>query len=116
MVLVMALALCAPPLRAGTEDPLHLFATCAGRFSAEMEHQWLLSDPGADLMAARRAAMLELVAAVGTPETASRALALRIEAKVAHKALLSRATFGGDPWAADMAARLTGACAALLTS
>ncbi len=39
-------------------DPLYLFATCTGRLSAMVEHQWLLSDPGSDETATLRADML----------------------------------------------------------
>lgn len=90
------------------------FATCAGRFSALMEHQWITDPPASDRTASLRAAMLSLVEAVTGPEEAAQALNWRVEAKAAQAALLSRATFQGDPSAASLADRLTRDCAALI--
>lgn len=83
----------APPVFAQSAD-LRLFATCAGRLSALMEHQWLLSDPASDQTARQRESMLSLVAAMAGPEDATRALNWRIEAKAAQASLLARARFG----------------------
>ena len=82
----------APPVFAQSAD-LRLFATCAGRLSALMEHQWLLSDPASDQTARQRKSMLSLVAAMAGPD-AARALNWRIEAKAAQASLLARARFG----------------------
>lgn len=107
----------AGPALAQSSD-LAIFATCAGRFSALMEHQWLLSDPGSDETGQQRAAMLSLVDAVTRPGEEPRALNLRIEAKVAQATLYSAASFDRNEKTATQAARrseeLIGACRALL--
>ncbi len=99
---------------AAPDDPLvALFATCAGRFSALMEFQWL-TDPGASGESARiRAAMLDLSEAATPAHAASHALNLRIEAKAAQAALLHGAHFRGDPHAARRADALLAGCRAL---
>lgn len=96
------------------------FAVCTGRLSALMEHQWLISDPAADETHDLRAAMIQLLEAVTTPQTARAALYVRIDAKVAHAGLLTRATFNTDPkdadWAKHRASEQIGACQAMLLS
>ena len=59
-------------LSAGTalasDTPLHTFASCAGRLSAVMEHQWLMRDPASeqtDAAWALRRAEAELAACTG---------------------------------------------------
>ncbi len=95
------------------------FATCTGRFSALMEHQWLLSPAEADTTELQRRQMIELLQAVMPSARARDVLSLRIEAKYAQSLLLTRATFNAD--AADAAragvtsARLLAHCAALLS-
>ena len=96
----------------------YLFATCAGRLSALMEHQWLISDPAADVTALERDAMLSLVDAVVAPKDRASALGWRVGAKAAQAALLTRARFGTDARAAGLAARQAeehlGQCRSLL--
>lgn len=94
----------APPIFAQSAD-LRLFATCAGRLSALMEHQWLLSDPASDQTALQRDSMLSLVAAMTTPDDAARALNWRIEAKAAQATLLARASFGTNETTAARSAQ-----------
>ena len=72
------------------------FAACTGRLSAQMEHQWLLSDTRADQTKALRARMIEVLDAVTTEDSDVQLMALRLEAKYAHAALLNHATFGRD--------------------
>ncbi|MCF1707252.1 hypothetical protein L0V05_00340 [Tabrizicola sp. J26] len=118
---VSSLGLCGiaqtTPALAQTAD-LDIFATCAGRFSALLEHQWLLSDPRADETERQRTAMLSLVEAVVPSGGEAEALNRRIEAKVALANLLSEATFGRLETTATQAARrseeLIGACRGLL--
>lgn len=93
---------------------LDRFATCAGRLSAVMEHQWLTDPPASDQTRDLRARMLDLVAAVEEPQTAVLALARRVEAKAAHAALLRLATFGANHAAARRAGQLERDCVALL--
>ena len=114
------------PVQAGTltlapqpgEEQVYQFATCAGRFSALMEHQWLVDGPASDQTAVIVANMSALVQAVLTEGQGRRALAWRIEAKAAQRALLMQADFGADiPLRQRAQARtevLLGACRALL--
>lgn len=76
-------------------DPtLHRFASCAGRLSALMEHQWLTNGPASETTGRQRAEMLALLDAIMAPDKARQVLNWRIEAKAAHAALLTRTTFG----------------------
>ena len=105
------------PLRAG-EDIVWTFASCTGRLSAQMEHQWLVSDPASETTKARRAAMISLLEAVMTPDQGHTVLARRIEAKHAHLQLLTRAYFNLDiddaAWAQKRAESEIAACASLM--
>ncbi|MEM6385268.1 MAG: hypothetical protein AAF718_03425 [Pseudomonadota bacterium] len=101
-------------------EPLRTFASCAGRFSATMEHQWLISDPSSDRTEAQRSAMLSLVDAVMRPDQGRDVLIWRIEAKQAHAVLLTRATFNQDradaTWASEQAEMHLAHCTGLLLS
>jgi hypothetical protein len=98
-----------------TADPLlRDFAVCAGRFSALVEHQWLVDGPASDRSARQRDAMLSLVEAVLPPDMAAASLHWRIEAKAAQTALLSRAHFAGDRDAKARSTQLLQACADLI--
>lgn len=102
------------------DDPLRTFADCAGRLSATMEHQWLLSDPASDRTQAQRAAMLSLIEAIMAPNQAPDVLTWRIDAKQAHAILLDRATFNDDAedaaWALSRAEQQVATCTGLLLS
>jgi len=104
---------------AGMSDPLvTTFATCTGRFSALMEHQWLMGSAEADRTQARRAAFEEVLLAAMPSDAGPEVLARRIEAKYALAQLLQRVTFGTDPkeadWAADRVRRAIAACDGLV--
>lgn len=107
------------PAMAG-DDPLRTFASCAGRLSAQMEHQWLISDPASDRTQIQRAAMISLIEAIMPADAGRDVLAWRIDAKQAHAVLLTRATFNDDPddaaWAARRAESQIAACTGLLLS
>lgn len=96
----------------------HRFATCAGRLSAELEHHWLMRDPRADDTERVRDTMVDLFDAVASEADRPRLMAIRINAKSAHRALLQRAAFNQQPVDADWAARRAEsqreACSALL--
>jgi hypothetical protein len=102
------------------EEQLRTFATCAGRLSAVMEHQWMFDGPASEHTQRRRDAVLELVEAAMPPERGSEVLQWRISAKVAQAGLLTRATFNNDArdaaWARAQADRLARACTGLLLS
>ena len=108
-------------------DPVALFATCAGRYSAEMEHRWLIGHDAAEITRLVEAvrltprqlrAMIDLVDAVRTPDQGPRVLAWRVEAKVAQAMLLQRAEFNTDPAdagrARDLARLALSQCRALI--
>ncbi len=79
-----------------------------------MEHQWLVDGPASEATARSREAMLALVDAVAPKGDAARVIGWRIEAKVAHAALLTRATFGRDRLAKQRADDLIRHCLALI--
>lgn len=98
----------------GLPDPLRHFAACTGRLSALVEHQWRVDGPASDVTARARDAMADLMAAVTTADTAIPAMALRIETKVAHAALLWQAHHRQDRAAAARATALVAPCRGLL--
>ena len=83
-----------------------------------MEHQFLIDGPASEETRKRRDALADILDAITPAGGESRALALRIEAKAAHAALLSQATFGRDPSnrAALLAERLIALCSDFLLS
>jgi hypothetical protein len=98
-----------------TADPLlRDFAVCTGRFSALVEHQWLVDGPASNASAGVRDNLWALVEAVAGPGEAATAMNWRIEAKVAQKALLDRAFFALDRVAEKRSAQLLQACADLI--
>jgi len=80
-----------------------VFAGCTGRISAEMEHAWLLSRDDADDLEGLRLQLVSLLEAITPPDEARQILHFRIEAKMAHAAMLTTATFGTDPRLVRMA-------------
>lgn len=90
------------------------FAACTGRLSALLEHQWLLSDPGAERTALQRDAMWSLAEAALPPEQGAAALHLRVSAKAAQAGLLLTARFGGNVPAARQSDAWIAACRSLL--
>lgn len=100
------------------DSATHLFAICAGRLSALREHQWAFDGPASEQTGKDLAAMTDLLAAVSLPEQAVATMALRIEAKLAQRALLTRATLAPDPiiarHVANRAAQLMSGCTGLL--
>jgi hypothetical protein len=112
--LLQALPLCAQ----ARDDTLRLFATCTGRLSALMEHQWLMQDPGSDLTRTERDRMIALLEAAAPPEGQVQAMNWRVQAKSAQAALLAKAGFAPDPaqaaWARARAGQLVAECLSLL--
>lgn len=97
----------------GAADPLlRAFAVCAGRLSAVMEDQWMFDGPASEQTAEELHAMVSLIEA-SMPERAGRqVMAWRIDAKVAQRALLAQARFGGDQRVSETAAARAEALAA----
>lgn len=88
---LIVVALLTPPAAA---QPLYeTFAVCTGRFSAEMEHAWLMGAE-ADTAQDRRAVFLSLLDAATPQDQRRHALSVRIDAKLAHAQILTQATFG----------------------
>lgn len=112
--LVLTLTLPSAVAGQGLSDPLRHFATCTGRLSALTEHQWRTDGPASEATARQRDALAGLLAAVTPPDGAVQAMALRIEAKAAHAALLAQAHRSGDKAALAQAARLIAPCTGLL--
>ncbi len=108
--LALVLALSPPPATwaqtHAADDELQFFATCTGRLSALMEHQWMFDGPASDLTKDRRDAMLSLVEAVALPDDSQRVLLWRVEAKHAQAALLQQSAFGKGT-AAENAQRMS---------
>ncbi|WP_341365582.1 hypothetical protein [Yoonia sp. BS5-3] len=102
------------------ENQLHYFATCTGRLSALMEHQWMFDGAASEQTKRQRASMIDLVTAIAKPDEGRQVLHWRLMAKHAQSVLLTRATFNDDPadaaWAEARAVSLTQECAGLLTS
>ena len=97
ILLAGVLTLGAPLNAFGQQNLAQTFAHCVGRLSAEMEHQWLLNDANAEKTEAHRTYMIALLRAVMPPESGRWVLAQRVDAKMAHASLLTRATFNDDP-------------------
>ena len=73
-------------------EPLaYIFATCTGRFSAELEHAWLMGNPETESIAHRRAQFEDLLYAVATDGEHRNLLNRRINAKQAHAQILQQA-------------------------
>ncbi|MDF0600108.1 hypothetical protein P1J78_05135 [Psychromarinibacter sp. C21-152] len=81
------------------------FATCTGRYSALMEHQWLTDGPASEDTERRRNRFADLLDAVIPPGRGREVLGWRIAAKAAQAALLQQATFAADPAARAVARR-----------
>jgi hypothetical protein len=97
----------------GAADPLlREFSVCAGRLSALVEDQWMFDGPGSERTQTELAAIVSLIDA-SMPQGAGRqVLAWRIDAKVAHRALLHQARFVADERLAETAAARAEALAA----
>ena len=83
------------PVRAD-DDLVRVFAGCTGRISAEMEFSWLIGDGRADALQAQRQRFVSILEAVMPTERARETLNYRVEAKLAHSAMLTTAHFGTD--------------------
>ena len=93
LCLGLALTLSVAGAAQALDDLTREFAYCTGRYSAEMEHSWLINDPAAGDQEARRADFVALLEAVAPPDAGPAILNHRISAKVAQAALLTRASF-----------------------
>ncbi len=91
---------------AKAHEPLfEVFAGCTGRYSAQMEHAWLMNDPAADDLEAQRLTFVSLLEAVTPQDKRRDAMAKRIESKLAHSSLLTTAAFASNSERAQWAKR-----------
>ncbi|MEM9707402.1 MAG: hypothetical protein AAF871_01310 [Pseudomonadota bacterium] len=107
------------PLPSQSTDLLHrTFAACVGRYSAEVEHSWLLPRRDQSRYESQRSAFLSLLDAVTPDALRPATLNHRIDAKMAHAALLNSALFSLDArqaeWAQRRAAEEIQLCSMLL--
>lgn len=100
---ITALALFAQPLHASMAlDYPKEFASCAGRYSAMMEHAWLMESPRAGDYERMRETFITLLEAIdGGPGKVR--LHRRVDAKFAQASLLHLATFSLEPEIAERA-------------
>ena len=82
-----------------------IFAGCLGRYSAEMEHEWMLGRDGDDAKATREV-FVSLLEATMDENQAKQVLAHRIASKLSQSSLLSVASFSRDTERASRAAEL----------
>ena len=85
------------------DDLVLVFAGCTGRISAEMEFAWLMHDTRADALQEQRQRFVSILDAVMPPDRARETLHHRIEAKLAHSAMLTTARFGTNARMAKLA-------------
>ena len=108
----------ASALTFSAEEQVVFFATCAGRLSATMEHQWIHDTASADATTVQRTEMINLVSAVMPDEDGRDVLNIRVSAKHAQARLLSRATLNRDDgdaaWARARADALLRECTSIL--
>lgn len=107
-----------PVARAEQAEFAMTVAGCVGRFSAEVEHAWLLQGDQTSILERQREALLSILAAVEA-NVSQRALLLhRIDVKLAHAALLAASTFGRDKtralWAQKQSHNYKDRCAGLI--
>lgn len=84
---------------ANPKEQVRVFATCSGRLSAMMEHQWIKDGPAADRTKARRDLFVDMIDAVlpdATDLEPRRVFHWRLRAKAAHSALLQDTVFSTD--------------------
>ena len=100
------IAVCLSSTMPAQAEPLtHIFATCTGRFSAELEHAWLMQDERSSQIENRRRQFIDLLNATVPLDQRRDALNLRIDAKVAHALLLSQAAFSVEADRSEWAVR-----------
>ena len=111
-------ALPAPALNNAANEDLRIFAICAGRFSAQMEHSWLFGKSDPSDFEQDREMMLMLIDAIMPDTDRIRVMDWRINAKQAHAMLLTRAAYtidGADAvWAETRAEAAIAECRDLL--
>jgi hypothetical protein len=100
-MLSMVLAL---PVATRADQPieLRLFAECAGRLSATVEHAWLVGTDDTALRA-QKDGFADLIEALASPNDRVQVMDWRVRAKMDHKRLLSLSVFATEPRLARLA-------------
>jgi hypothetical protein len=109
MIIACLVGLTASP--AAADDLLRMFADCAGRYSAETEHGWLVNPGESDTFRQKRDQFADLAATLGD---GPQVMGWRVAAKAAQRDLLMQATFTGNEKASRTALALREACDRLL--
>lgn len=114
------LVLTGPAQALTPETQLRTFAACAGRLTAQLEHAWLFASEDSHKIERQRSQVVELLMAVAPSNRGRDILHWRIEARAAHRALLSRASFGASDddatWAMTLAENYVADCTGFLLS
>ncbi|MFY9209983.1 MAG: hypothetical protein WAO69_02550 [Aestuariivita sp.] len=87
----LTLPLASPAL--ATDSLHHSFANCVGRLAAQLEYEWLVSDERAAQTEQQLKQFRDLLEATTPPTQSDDTFGLRLNAKTAHSAILSRAAF-----------------------
>lgn len=88
-----------------SEDPLQMFAQCAGRLEAETDFARLWNEQNYSRSKQRHAHFQDLISAVRTVKNGQKANRLQLQAKSAHLSLLWRAQFATTQTEAQIAQR-----------
>ncbi|MCH2077278.1 MAG: hypothetical protein MK180_10395 [Rhodobacteraceae bacterium] len=104
LLLAMGLLSAAPLTASGGIE--FIFAGCVGRYSAQMEHAWLLGQNAED-EEEKREVFLSLLEATMDAEQAEQVLAHRIASKMSQASLLTVAEFATDTDTATRAVELS---------
>lgn len=117
VVTALATWIAAPEARADT-DLTGVMAGCVGRYSAELEHAWLMKDPRSVTLERQRAGFLSILDAIMPAGAGQHIMHQRIEAKHAQARLLTAAEFSTRPakaaWARRQARLYAEICAEML--
>lgn len=89
-------------VRADHPTEIRLFAECAGRLSASVEHAWLVGTDNAALRA-QKDGFADLLDALVGPDDSVRVMDWRVRAKMDHKRLLALSVFATEPRLARLA-------------
>ncbi|MFN3211086.1 MAG: hypothetical protein ACE369_19225 [Roseovarius sp.] len=114
----MCLAISLAGGQAAAAPLAEVFATCTGRYSAEVAHAWLIQSPETSAIERKHAWFKSLLIAAADTDASNPLIHQRVDAKVAHANMLSTAQFSQDlgraRWARDRAAAEIALCDGLL--
>ena len=102
---LIVVVLCAPQ-SVMADDLFKTFAGCAARFSAAMEHAWLLGEDAQELTSSR-GTFVSMLEATLPADRSAEALNYRVAVKMAQATLLTTASFSDDAEKANRARQLS---------